>query len=297
MTAASNNLKGIGLMCLSSASFVVNDTVVKLITQHLPPYETLFLRGIAMMVLGAVLLFATGHIKSVPKLFDPVVLGRNGFEVLSTLGFILGLAYAPMADLSALTQLSPILLTVVAVWFLGARIGRVEVLLISLAFVGALLVAQPGGSGFSAFALWGLWTSGCSVARDLVGRKVSPEIPGLVVAVGAGLTVMLGGLVMMLLFEDFVMPDLRLVIMMCTAALFLTGGHLCVFLAFRHGEVTAVSPFAYMSMVWALVSGAVVFGTLPNALGFVGIGLIVIGGVGVVLLEGRRAQLGKIATT
>jgi drug/metabolite transporter (DMT)-like permease len=182
------------------------------------------------------------------------------------------------------------------VLFLGARIGRLETALIGLAFVGALLVAQPGSSGFSPYALFGLWTAGCSVARDLIGRKVSPEIPGIVVAVGAGVTVMVGGLVMMLLFEDFVVPDLQLVIMMCAAALFLTGGHLCIFLAFRHGEVTAVSPFAYMSTVWALISGFVVFHTLPNGLGFVGIGLILVCGVGVVLLEGRRARLGKIAT-
>ena len=104
------------------------------------------------------------------------------------------------------------------------------------------------------------------------------------------LRAMLGMGIAMLLFEDFVMPDLQLILLMFVAAFFLTMGHLCIFLAFRFGEVTAVSPFLYTAMVWALIAGFVVFGTLPNALVFVGIGLIVICGVGVVILEGRRVR-------
>lgn len=288
--AASSNLKGIALMCVSTASFIVNDTIVKFITQHLPPYETVFLRSFGTVLIGVGLLWATGQIKSLPKVFERNVLVRNTLELISIMGYIIGLAYAPIAELNALGQLSPILLTVAAVVFLGTRLKVVEILLIVLAFVGALLVAQPGGSGFSAFALFGLWGAVCSAARDLVGRRVSKDIPGLVVPVGAGLIVLIGMGVAMLLFEDFVMPDLQLILLMFVAAFFLTMGHLCVFLAFRFGEVTAVSPFLYAATIWALIAGFVVFGTLPNALAFVGIGLIVICGVGVVMLEGRRVR-------
>ena len=293
--APASNLKGIVLMCSATALFLVNDTIVKSITQHLPPYEVLFLRGIAIMAIGFGLLLVTGQIRFVSKLLDPVVLSRNGFEVLATLGYIMGLAHAPIADLNALSQLEPLLMTVVAVWFFGARVGRLEIALIGFAFVGALLVAQPGTGAFSAFALFGLWAACCAVARDLLSRKVHTEIPGLVVAVGAGMTVMLAGAVMMLLFEEFVMPDLRLILLMCLAAVFITGAHLCIFLAFRYGEVIAVTPFTYTSTIWALISGYVVFNTLPNTLGLIGIGLILVCGVGVVLLEGRRARLARLA--
>ncbi len=294
--AAKSNLKGIALMCAATALFLVNDTIVKTVAQDLPPFEVLFLRGIAIMVIGFGLLFATGLIRWVPKLLDPVVLSRNGFEVAATLGYITGLARAPIADLNALSQLEPVLMTVVAVWFFGARVGRLQVALIGFAFVGALLVAQPGTSAFSAFALFGLWSACCAVGRDLLSRRVNAEIPGLVVAVGAGMTVMIAGGVLTLLFEDFVVPDLKLILLMCLAAVFITGAHLSIFLAFRYGEVIAVSPFTYTSTIWALISGVVVFGTLPNTLGLIGIGLILVCGVGVVLLEGRRARLEKLAT-
>ncbi len=292
MGATTDNIRGIVLMCVATAAFLVNDTIVKTITQSLPPFETLFLRGIAVMALVLGLLLVTGQMRYVPKLIDPVVLGRSGLEAASTLGYILGLANAPIADLNALSQIAPVLLTLVAVLFLGARIGRLEAFLIGLAFVGALLVAQPGMSGFSSFTLFGLWTACCSVARDLLSRKVDREIPGIVVALGACFAVMVGGAIMMLVFEQFVMPDPQLIVLMCAAAVFLTAAHLCIFLAFRYGDVTAVAPFTYSSTIWALISGYVVFRTLPNALGFAGITLILICGVGVVLLEGRRTRLG-----
>ena len=288
--AETSNLKGIAFMCVSMASFIVNDTIVKSITQHLPPYETVFLRSFGTVLIGIGLLWSTGQIRALPKVFDRHVLARNTLELVSLLGYVIGLAYAPMAELNALGQLAPILLTIAAVIFLGARLRSIEIALIALAFIGALLVAQPGGAAFSAFALFGLWNAVVSAARDLVGRKVSQEIPALVVPVGAGLTVLVGMGIAMLLFEDFVMPDLQLILLMLVAAFFLTMGHLCIFLAFRFGEVTAVSPFLYTATVWALIAGFVVFGTLPNALAFVGIGLIVICGVGVVILEGRRVR-------
>ena len=109
------------------------------------------------------------------------------------------------------------------------------------------------------------------------------------------MTVMIAGGVMTLLFEQFVVPDLRLILLMCIAAVFIKGAHLCIFLAFRYGEAVVVSPFTYTSTIWALISGYLVFNTLPNTLGLIGIGLILVCGVGVVLLEGRRARLAKVA--
>ncbi len=59
----------------------------------------------------------------------------------------------------------------------------------------------------------------------------------------------------------------------------LTLAQLLMFLSFRVAETSAVLPFAYSGLLWALVVGLVTFGTLPNALGFVGMGLILLSGV------------------
>lgn len=285
------NLQGIALMSAATAAFIVNDTILQFVMVDIPPFETLFLRGIATVILGVPLLLATGQAKALPKVFDPLVMGRNALELLAVLGYIIGLAYAPIADLTALSQIAPMLVTLWAVWFFGARIGRIEIALICLAFLGALMVAQPGTSGFSAFALFGLWNAACCAARDLIGRQVRNDIPGLVIPLGAGLVVMVGAAVAMLIFETFVMPDARIVGLFFCSAAFLTIGHLFIFLAYRRGEVGAVAPFFYTGTIWALIAGAVAFGALPNVLALAGIAVILLSGVAVVIIDGRRTRM------
>lgn len=295
MSAQSNNLQGIVLMTVATAAFIVNDTLLKFVMADIPPFETLFLRGVATVIVGVPLLVLTGQAKALPRVFDRPVLARNAFELLAVLGYIIGLAYAPIADVTALSQLAPMLLTLAAVWFFGAKIGRAEIALICLAFFGALMVAQPGGSGFSAFALFGLWNAACCAARDLIGRQVKADVPGLVVPLGAGLVVLVGAGIATVIFERFVMPSGQVVALLFGSALFLTIGHTFIFLAYRKGEVGAVAPFFYTSTIWALIAGLVAFGTLPNTLALAGIAVILISGVAVVIMDGRRPKPGGTA--
>ena len=52
--------------------------------------------------------------------------------------------------------------------------------------------------------------------------------------------------------------------MMLAAGLFLVGGHTFVFLAFRFARAAAVAPFYYTFTLWAVLSGLIVFGDVPN---------------------------------
>jgi drug/metabolite transporter (DMT)-like permease len=279
------DLRGILFMVLSMGSFIVNDSFLKVVIGNLPPFEALFFRGIASILWGVPLLALTGGIKALPLVADRRVLFRNAFEMIAVIGYVLGLASAPIADLTALSQLSPMFVMIGAFWLFGERIQSFQFWLIVVAFIGAVMVAQPGMSGFTPFALFGLWNAVCIAGRDLSGRKVGLHVPGLVVAIGAAMIVVVGALIIGLIFERWVMPDGGQLLMLVCSGLFLTFGHMFVFLAYRVGSTGAVLPFAYTSTVWALISGAIVFGVLPNALALLGIGLIVLSGVLVVLVR------------
>jgi drug/metabolite transporter (DMT)-like permease len=51
-----------------------------------------------------------------------------------------------------------------------------------------------------------------------------------------------------------------------------------------------VAPFTYSFMLWAGISGMLVFGEVPNGLAIAGMVLILLAGLAVVLLEGRTRQ-------
>ncbi len=74
------------------------------------------------------------------------------------------------------------------------------------------------------------------------------------------------------------------------AGFFLMCGHSFVFLAYRMAPARVVAPFSYTFMLWAGLSGVLVFSEVPNALAIGGMVLILLAGLAVILLEGRTRR-------
>lgn len=286
-----SNLRGIVLMIAATAVFAINDTFLKLATEGLPPFEVLFLRGVAASLWAVPLVILTGNARAIAQVADKWALARNSMELVAVLCFIVALKNMPIADITALGQTAPMLLLLGVGLIYGERIMAVRMGLIAVGFVGAVLVAQPSGAGISPYAILGFGTAAGTALRDIVGRKVPAHVPGPVVALSAILVVMLGSLACHLIFERWAMPETRHLLFLLASGFFLTIGHLCIFLAYRQGATGAVAPFYYMFTIWAVISGLLVFGTFPNALAVGGIILILLSGVAIVLLDERRRRL------
>ncbi len=291
MPPVSSNLRGIALMVLATFSFVTNDTFLKLATEGLPPIQVLFMRGISGTLWCIPLILVTGNGPKLAGMADRWVLLRNTLELIAVLFFIIALANMPIADITALGQVAPMLLLIGVSFFYGDKIGPVRMVLIALGFVGALLVAQPGGSGFSVFTVFGFLSALATAGRDLVGRKVPGHIPSLVVAFCTLVLVMVGAGIATLIVEDWINPTWRHIWLLAGSGFFLTLGHTFIFMSYRTGATGAVAPFYYMFTIWAVISGLVVFQTLPNLLAIAGMVLILASGVTVALLDERRRRL------
>ncbi len=277
-------------MTLACGAYVVNDTLMKLATVGLPPYQVLTMRGIAAVGWGLPLLLALGYGRQLPLMFERRVLTRNFCELAAILCYIVALANMPIADATALGQVTPLLVILGASLVLGERIGAARMALIGLGFVGALMVAQPTGSGISIYALLALGTAVFTAVRDIVGRRIAAEVPGMVVALSAAVVVLVGAATWHLLFERWVWPDARHVWLLTGSGLFLIFGHFLIFMAYRIGPTHLVAPFFYTFTLWAMVSGLLVFGALPNPLAIAGIALVVASGLAIVLLDQRSRR-------
>ncbi|MER9241994.1 DMT family transporter [Mesorhizobium sp. M0633] len=282
-------------MVVSTGSYIVNDTMMKLATAGLPPYEVLFLRGAAATLWGIPLLFMLGYGKQIPLILDAKVLRRNLLELGAILCYVVALANMQIADSTALGQITPLLMLVGSSMLFGERIGGVRLALIGLGFIGAVMVAQPTMQGISVYALLALGNAALSAARDLAGRKVAADVPGMVVAMSAVIVVLAGAGAAHLLSEQWVVPEIRHLLLMGGAGLFLIFGHFFIFMAYRVGPTSVVAPFYYCFTVWAVTSGLVVFRQLPNALAICGILLVVASGLTIVSLDERKRRLTVVA--
>jgi len=289
-SGAQSNLRGIAFMVLSTGFFSANDAFMKLATVGLPPFEVLFLRGVMASLWALPVVVLTGNARGLPQVLNRWVLLRNSFELMAVLCFVVALAKLPIADVTALGQIAPMLLLLGVAVIYRDRIGPRRAVLIAIGFIGALCVAQPGAGGLSPYVVLGLLCAVGTAARDIAGRKVDPQIPTMAVAYGALLVVMSGAGVATAMFEHWVMPDAQHLLFLACSGGLLSLGHFFIFLSYRTGATAAVAPFFYMFAIWAVCSGFLVFGTLPNTLALIGIGLIGASGVAVVLLDARSRR-------
>lgn len=278
-------------MVVSTCSYVINDTLMKLATEGLPPYEVLSLRGVAASLWGLPLLLILGYGRKLPQLFERRVLARNLAETAAILCYIVALTNLPIADASALGQITPLLVLLGASLLFREKIGGVRMALIGLGFIGAIMVAQPTMNGISIYAVLALANAVLCAVRDIVGRRIAPEVPGMIVAMSAVVVVLIGALTMHFATEPTVVPGLNHILLLLGSGFFLIFGHFFIFMAYRVGPTGVVAPFFYFFTFWAVLSGLLVFGQFPNELALAGIALVVASGLAVVLLDNRRRQL------
>jgi drug/metabolite transporter (DMT)-like permease len=138
MTSPTANARGIAAMLFATASFVVCDSFMKLVTEALPPFEVLFLRGIFATIWCAGLLVGLGQGRSAGRGFTTASLLRGGFETASVLCYIVALSRMAIADVIAIVQTAPLLFILIVATIGRERIGSVRIGLIAAGFVGLI---------------------------------------------------------------------------------------------------------------------------------------------------------------
>ena len=285
-----SNVSGVAAMLAGTGAFVVGDSFMKLSTADLPPFEVLFLRGVAASLACGSLVVLLGDGRAISSAVHPRPLLRAAAETISVLCYIVALAHMPIANVIAVIQTTPLILILAVAFLLRERVGRARVALALVGFAGAFLVAQPGPGGISRAVLLAFASAAFGAARDLAGRVVPAHIPVMVVTFTTNVMVMAAAALTSLGFESWRAPTARHLVFLGFAGLFVTLGHIGLLLAYRLGRTSAVAPFYYSFALWAVLSGLFVFGALPNALALVGIALIAGSGVAIVLIDQGRSE-------
>ena len=295
MSSSALPFRGPLFMILATGSYATNDTLMKLATEGLPPYQVLMMRGIAAMIWGMPLLFALGYGGRMRMMFGAQVLSRNLIETVAILCYVVALANMPIADAPALGQITPLIVILGASLAFGEKVSGLTMALISLGFAGALMIAQPSGEGISVYAILALANAVLCAGRDLAGRRIGADVPGMIVAMSAVVIVLAGAAGGHFLLEEWQTPGLRHLLLLAGSGFFLIFGHFFIFMAYRVGPTGAVAPFFYCFTVWAVISGLVVFGHLPNTLAICGIVLVVTSGLLIVYNDRRKRRLAPAA--
>lgn len=289
------HLRAIAAMVVAMGVFIASDALMKLALQDAPLFQLVFMRGYAAVTLCLILIVAMGQARSLTHMLNPLLVARGLLEVAANLSFTFGILYMSIADLTVIAQTCPLMVLVGARLFFGERLGSLRLFFVLVGIAGALLVAQPGTTAASPYAALGFVTAISAAIRDLITRKVPGEIPGIVVAFTVLVCLMASGLFGMIAFETPVIPGTHHVLLMLGAGALLICGHFLIFFAYRTAEARTVAPFMYTLTVWAVFWSVVLFGDIPNTLAIAGMALVVLAGLSIILLDGRRRRLAGLA--
>jgi len=261
------------LMSLSMFCFILNDTVTKLLSTKVGIGEFVFLRGLfaTAMILGLVAL--TGHFRRLHLALDRVVVVRALFDLLATGLFIAALFHMPLPNVTAVMQAVPITATLMTMIVFKERVEAWQLVAIVVGLLGVLLIIKPGTSGFNPAVVLAATAMVAVAIRDLVTRRIGPQIPSAVVTLTTAFLVMLGGALWSAV-EGLAPMAPQTAATLALAAAFLIAGQLLMVQAVRVAGIAATTPFRYTNVVWALVLGWAVFGFIPDSLAFIGIVLI-----------------------
>ncbi|MFZ5750443.1 MAG: DMT family transporter [Pseudomonadota bacterium] len=277
--AASENRAGIFLMVAAMAGFALEDMFVKLAARDMPVGQILTIMGAIGAPVFALIARLQGARLITPALWSRPVLLRNGGELVGTFGYISAVALTPLATASAILQALPLVVTMGAALFLGAKVGWRRWSAILAGFLGVLIVLRPGAGDFEPASLLAVLGVAGLALRDLATRTVPRETSSMVLsAYGFAMTVPLG-LAMLALGPAPVAVGTQGALWLTGALAMGLGGYWAIVEAMRLGEIAVVTPFRYARLLFALILGALVFAEYPDAWTLTGAALIIASGL------------------
>ena len=277
---------GILFMVGATLVFAVSSAVSKWLVDTYPVGEVLFTRsGISLIACALFILPQTGlAVFRTRRRRDHVM--RSLSQAVSQTLLIIAFSMMPLASAVAINFSAPLFTALVSILMLKEQVGFARWFALIVGFLGVLIVAHPGVETLQLGALLAL-------ANAMIYGSVTAAVRGMT-ATETAETLLMYQLVLITAFFSLLLPVGVAVPTWADAALMLLNG-----LANAVGQywwtralhlapASAVTPFFYLSLVWAAVLGFVVWGDVPSAALLAGSAVVVGSGLFLVWRESAR---------
>lgn len=281
-------LRAIGLLLAAMLFFSCSDAASKVLTASLPAIEIAWLRysTFSVIVIGIAALNGMAPSKLWPS--RPIYQLVRAVSVLgSSVLFIAGLSYLPMAEATAIAFVAPLLVTALSIPLLGETVGIRRWMAVVVGLVGALIVIRPGTSAFNAAALFPLFSAASWAIALIVTRKASGD-DAVTTLTWAALT----GFGVLSAIVPFIWVPIgwRELMLGIVGGACSTVAHYLTVLALRIGRASMLAPFSYSQLIWSGALGFLIFGALPDLWTWSGAAVIAASGIYTAHRERVRAR-------
>lgn len=265
-------LQGIFWMLLSGLCFVAVNGTVRATGSDVPATQAAFLRFAFGVLFLLPLVPGLLRMRFSGRLWRLFVL-RGIVHCGAVIGWFFAMARIPVAEVTALNYLNPILVTLGSALLFGERLSWRRVLAVAVAVVGTLIVLRPGVRAIEAGHLSQIIAACLFAASYLIASRLSKEVPATIVVVMMSVTVTIG--LAPLAFANWVPVTGLQLVYLALAAAFGTGAHYCMTRAFDCAPLTVTQPVTFLQLVWGVLLGWIAFGEPVDPFVLLGGGLII----------------------
>ena len=287
---ADRPFRGIALILASTVFLGVSDVTAKYLSATLPSTEIAWIRFLVFALIMSPAMLPGSPLYALRTERPGLQLMRGVALLSSSLLFISGLRFLPIAEASATGFVSPLFVTALSIVFLGERVGVRRWIATALGLIGVLIILRPGTGAFHAAAFFPIvsalaWACTLIMTRMMSGREHA--LTTMTWSSIAGVCILSA-----LLPFAWVAPSWHDILFGVLIGVASTTGQWIVVLAFRYADASVLAPFSYTQLLWVSILGFVIFGELPDILTVTGAVFIVGSGLYTAHRERvRRSQL------
>lgn len=279
-----DNHRGALFMTASMAGFAVEDVFVKAAAQTLPLGQVLLTIGLTGMLVFAAMAVRQGEALLPSAFLSRPMLVRCAFEITGRLFYGLAITLTALSTTSAILQATPLVVVAGAALVFGEKVSLQRWLAVLVGFAGVMVILRPG-SDFSALSLLAVVGLLGFAGRDLATRAAPKGLSNRQLgALGFAMLATAGAILLVVGGGAHVPSGVALVHLAGGTVFGMLGYHALTY-AMRTGEVSAVTPFRYTRLVFAMVLAMVLFHERPDLATWIGAALVV--GSGIVALTRR----------
>ena len=198
------------------------------------------------------------------------------------------LVLLPIEKLTAISFVVPLIVTILAVFFLGEKIYIYRTLALLLGFSGMLVIIRPGFVDISIGVYMVLFSALLWSINIIITKKISKDDSAITILAYQSIFMSLLSFFIVLFFWE--MPNLKTFIYLILAAMCGTVLHLTLNHAFKLVDVSMTQPYSFLNLVFASIIGYFVFDEIPDLYTWIG-ALIIF--TGVLIISYREMKLDK----
>ncbi|WP_244549066.1 DMT family transporter [Bradyrhizobium canariense] len=274
---ADRPFRGIALILASTVFLGSSDVTSKYLSATLPSTEIAWIRFLVFALIMFPAMLPGSPLYALQTRRPGLQVVRGVALLASSLFFISGLRFLPMAEASATSFVSPLFVTALSIVFLGESVGVRRWLATAVGLIGVLIVLRPGSSAFHPAAFFPI-VSALAWACTLIMTRMMSGTEHAITTMTYSAIVGLGILSALVPFV-WVHPSWHDIFFGIVVGIASTAGQWIVVLAFRYADASVLAPFSYTQLLWVSILGFIVFGEVPDVWTVTGAAIIVASGL------------------